>query len=98
MTVDSINMPLNITMDSGSVDTTDPLLIADFDNIIDWCVYFAQVDHGVYTVYLTETAASSSPPFMVTNMDPDNEVLYPYFGWLPFDMVKETFAHTPACP
>jgi hypothetical protein len=31
---------------------------------------------------------------MVINMDPDYEALHPYFGWLPFDMVKETFAHT----
>jgi hypothetical protein len=94
MTVASVNMPPGIAKDSGFVDVTNTLLTADIDGVIDLCVYYAHIDHAVYSVHLTETVASTSPPRMGTNMDPDYEVLHPYFGWLPFDMVKKTFART----
>jgi hypothetical protein len=90
MTVDSINLPPYTAISGGSVAITDPLLMANVDDIIDRCVYLAHIDHAVYNVHPMETAASTSPSHMVTNMDPDYEALHPYFGWLPFDMVKET--------
>jgi hypothetical protein len=84
-TVASINMPL------ASKRTTTP---GDIDDIIDWCVYLAHIDHAVYTVHPMETTASTPTSHTATNTDPDYEALHPYFGWLPFDMVNETFAHT----
>jgi hypothetical protein len=71
-----------------------PMRCSSLEPIFDQCVYLAHIDHAVYNVHLTETAASTSPSHMVTNTDPDYESLCPYFGWLPFDTVKETFACT----
>jgi hypothetical protein len=75
-------------------DSTILLPLPDNDDILDCCVYLAHMDPIVYTVHPMETIASAPSPHMVTAADPDYEVLHPYFGWLPLDTVKETFAHT----
>jgi hypothetical protein len=88
-TADLTDMQPNIAK-----DTSATLFSAGIDDIIDQCVYHALIDHAVYSVHPMETTVSTSPPHTVTNMDPDYEALHPYFGWLPFVTVKETFAHT----
>ena len=60
-------------------DAVDPPTV---DDIVDDCVMHSNVD--LYEVHSRE----------VTKQEPDYEALRPFFGWLPVDVVKRTFAVT----
>ena len=60
-------------------DAVDPPTV---DDIVDDCVMHSNVD--LYEVHSRE----------ITKQEPDYEALRPFFGWLPVDIVKRTFAAT----
>ena len=89
---------LPVTLDDSPslfVDASATLFDADIgDDIIDRCVYYTQLASATYSVHPAMTAVSASHPHTITDTEPDYEALHPYFGWLPLEMVKATFART----
>jgi hypothetical protein len=81
-------------VDLPSHDYTTALTDADIDAVIDRCVYYAQTDGTAYSIHNLESTVSASSPRTISDKDPDYEALRPYFGWLPLDTIKETFART----
>jgi hypothetical protein len=68
------------------VDPLDKLISDDFDNMLDWCIYAANRHCLVHNTMIAVPFPCSFAP-----MHPDYEYLCPYFGWLPIDIVRQTF-------
>jgi hypothetical protein len=85
---------------AGNQDTLSTL---DIDDLIDRCTSTtsgarlgssAHVHQRAYQADSTFTVVSQPSPCTVTPTEPDYDAICPYFGWLPLDIIKETFAWT----
>jgi hypothetical protein len=61
----------------------------DINVVIEHCVF-----HATLHSFEAQLAPDANRPRTVTTRAPDYEALRPYFGWLPINVVKETFART----
>lgn len=76
------------------LDAPNTALPSDIDALIDCCVYQAQVDPCISHAHTTQTNILTMAPHTVTTtlIDYKYKTLCPYFGWLPVDTIKDTFA------
>ena len=70
-------------------DALDTVPSDDLDVIIERCVF-----HATLHSFQAQMDNFATCPRTVTTKEPNYETLHPYFGWLPTDVVKETFART----
>jgi hypothetical protein len=82
-------MPTNHEDNLPFVDALDEPLLDDLDDTFDRCIYAANQHLLVHST----TFATSSPRSLAPT-EPDYESLRPFFGWLPLDVVQQTFKRT----
>jgi hypothetical protein len=75
--------------DASLFDNFDVLLSDDVDDIVDHYVY----DSNRPTLFVHHGEVTPSPR-RIQSSTPDYEMLRPFFGWLPTDVIKRTFAVT----